>query len=108
VRIDVRKIGPILELKAGMKSYLTILALLSSVAVGCSDRGNNAADPNQPPAATAPAENPPPPASEAPAASAREDQPACSCHYRRAPGAADDHCSTQHRAQQRVEACTCG
>ena len=61
-----------------MKTHLTMLVLLTFVAVSCSDRGNdnNTADPNQPPAATAPAENPPPPAAEAPAPSAREDQPA--------------------------------
>jgi hypothetical protein len=62
-----------------MKSYLTIIALLSFVAVGCSDRENreNTAPPaeNQPPAATAPAENQPAATPDTAAPPAREDEP---------------------------------
>jgi hypothetical protein len=60
-----------------MKSHLTTVALLSLLVAGCSDRERTApADENQPPAATAPAENAPanPPDSAAPPA--REEQPA--------------------------------
>lgn len=61
-----------------MKSYLTTVALLSLLTVGCSDRDTTPpANENQPPAATAPAENPPATAPE-PAAppAARDEQPA--------------------------------
>jgi hypothetical protein len=75
------KLGPILEPLAGMKSHLTTIALLSFIAVGCSDRERenreNTAPPaeNQPPAATAPAENQPPPAPDTAAPPARVDEP---------------------------------